>query len=136
MLNQISSPGTALQLKKLDHLQFCKRYLEVHNKASNIACRAELSKFPLIIDINEKILTYSFYSSLMKMTDYYDFYDFNRYSLNDCKIKHYIDLIKKKYISYWRQTLQHSQKLSFYYTIKQHYSQPFCLLRSIKKKPF
>ena len=40
------------------HLQFCKRYLEVHNKASNIACRAELGKFPLIIDINKKILNY------------------------------------------------------------------------------
>ena len=40
------------------HLQFCKRYLEVHNKASNHACRAELGKFPLIIDINKKILNY------------------------------------------------------------------------------
>ena len=40
------------------HLQFCKRYLEVHNKASNIACRAELGKFPLNIDINKKILKY------------------------------------------------------------------------------
>ena len=38
------------------HLQFCKRYLQVHNKASNIACRAELGKFPMIIDINKKIL--------------------------------------------------------------------------------
>ena len=66
-------------------------------KASNIACRAELGKFPVIIDINKKILNYlnylrekeeisivkqslkilidlhynghnSFYSSLMKMT--------------------------------------------------------------------
>ena len=35
-----------------------KRYLQVHNKASNIACRAELSKFPMIIDINKKILNY------------------------------------------------------------------------------
>ena len=43
------------------HLQFCKRYLEVHNKASNIACRAELGKFPLIIDINKKILNYLSY---------------------------------------------------------------------------
>lgn len=33
------------------HVQFCKRYLQVHNKASNIACRAELGKFPMIIDI-------------------------------------------------------------------------------------
>ena len=39
-------------------LQFFKRYLEVHNKASNIACRAELGKCPLIIDINKKVLSY------------------------------------------------------------------------------
>ena len=56
LLNQILSPGTALQLKT--HLQFCERYLQVHNKASNIACRAELGKFPMIIDINKKILNY------------------------------------------------------------------------------
>ena len=133
------------------HLQFCKRYLEVHNKASDIACRAELGKFPLIIDINKKILNYlnylrekeessivkqslkisidlhynghnSFYSSLMKMTDYYNFCDFNCNSLNEGKIKQYVDLMKKKYISYWNQTLQHSQKLSFYYTSKKNYS--------------
>ena len=36
------------------HLQFCKGYLEVHNKASNIACRADLGKFPLNIDINKR----------------------------------------------------------------------------------
>ena len=40
------------------HLQFCKRYLQVHNKASNIACRAELGKFPMIIDINKEMLNY------------------------------------------------------------------------------
>ena len=133
------------------HLQFRKRYLEVHNKAPNIACRAELGKLPLIIDINKKILNYlnylrekeessivkqslkisidlhynghnSFYSSLMKMTDYYNFCDFNCNSLNEGKIKQYVDLMKKKYISYWNQTLQHSQKLSFYYTFKKDYS--------------
>ena len=36
------------------HLQFCKRYLEVSNKASNVACRAELGHLPLDITINEK----------------------------------------------------------------------------------
>ena len=40
------------------HLQFCKRYLEVNNKASNIACRAELGRFPLNTTINQKILKY------------------------------------------------------------------------------
>ena len=35
-------------------LQFCKRYLEVNNKASNVACRAELGRLPLNITINKK----------------------------------------------------------------------------------
>ena len=43
------------------HLQFCKRYLEVSNKASNMACRAELGRFPLIIAINQKIINYFLY---------------------------------------------------------------------------
>ena len=43
------------------HLQLCKRSdLQVRTgKASNIGCRAELGKFPKIIDINKKILNYS-----------------------------------------------------------------------------
>ena len=36
------------------HLQFCKRHLEVRNKASSVACRAELDRFPLNIAINRK----------------------------------------------------------------------------------
>ena len=132
------------------HLHFCKRYLEVHNKSSNIACRAGLGRFPLIIDINEKILDYvhylqgkdehsivkqslrisadlhyngqtSFYSSLIKMSEYYNFPNFNYYTLNENNIKQYIDLMKKNYISYWHQTLQRSKKLNFYYTIKKTY---------------
>ena len=30
------------------HLQFCKRYLQVNNKASNVACWTELGRYPLI----------------------------------------------------------------------------------------
>ena len=41
----------------------------------------------------------SFYSSLMKMTDYYNFCVFNCNSLIKGKIKQYVDLMKKKYIS-------------------------------------
>ena len=57
LLNQILSPGTGSAIEK-NHLQFCKRYLQVHNKASNIACRAELGKFLMIVDTNKKILNY------------------------------------------------------------------------------
>ena len=44
-----------------NHLQFCKRYLEVSNKASNMVCRAELGRFPLNITINQKIINYILY---------------------------------------------------------------------------
>ena len=129
------------------------------NKASNIACGAELGKFPMIIDINKKILIYldyligkdedsivkqalqisidlhhngktSFYSNLMKMVDYYDLkYDFSCNSLNDSIVNRYIGMMKNKYVSYWNQTLQQSQKLSFYFTIKDDYSPSTYLTR-------
>ena len=102
----------------------------------------------VVVDINKKILNYvhylqgkdehsiakqslrisvdlhysgqtGFYSSLMKMSEYYNFPNFNYYTLNENNFKQYIDLMRKKYISYWHPTLQHSQKLSFYYTIKE-----------------
>ena len=98
------------------NLQFCKRYLELHSKSSNIACRAELGRFRLIIDINKKIFNYvhylqgkdehsivkqslkmssdlhyngqtNFYSSLTKMSEYYNFPNFNYYTLNEYNIK-------------------------------------------------
>ena len=45
------------------HLQFCKRYLEVGNKASSIACTyiGELGRFPLNIAISQRILNYILY---------------------------------------------------------------------------
>ena len=43
------------------HFQFCKRYLELNNKASNIVCKAELGRFPLNITSNQKILKYILY---------------------------------------------------------------------------
>ena len=46
------------QIEKSD-VQFCKRYLRASNKASKVACRAELDRFPLFIAINQKIINYS-----------------------------------------------------------------------------
>ena len=43
------------------HLNFCKRYLEENNKASNLACRAELRRLPLVVLINQKIMKYFVY---------------------------------------------------------------------------
>ena len=102
----------------------------------------------MIIDINKKILNYldyligkdeysivkqalqisidlhhngktSFYSNIMKIVEYYDLnYDFSRNSLSDSIVNRDIGIMKNKYVSYWNRTLQQSQKLSFYCTIK------------------
>ena len=48
------------------HLQFCKRYFE-NKRASNIACRTELGRFPLNITINQKFSnTFCIYSLKMR----------------------------------------------------------------------
>jgi hypothetical protein len=38
------------------HLKFCKTYLGVNRKATNIACRGELGKFPLLLPILKRLL--------------------------------------------------------------------------------
>ena len=38
------------------HLYFCKSYLGVNRKATNIACRTEMGRFPLKVDIDIHIL--------------------------------------------------------------------------------
>ena len=126
------------------HLQFCKRYLQVNNKASNIAWRAEHGRYPLIFDINKRILKYisylqskeqsslviqslvmsidlhsngktSFYTNLIKMLDYYNTpFNCDHDNLDDTKILHFEDHMQKKYITHWKHSLCNSRKLEFY----------------------
>ena len=58
------------------------------------------------------------------MIDYYDLNcDFPViHWMTDLKLKRYVGVTKNKYVSYWNQTLQQSQKLSFYLTIKKEHS--------------
>ena len=63
----------------------------------------------------------SFYSYLMKMSEYFSLLDFRYNSLSDRKvIKQLVDLMKKKYVFYWNHTLVSLLvlKLSFYHSIK------------------
>ena len=112
------------------HLEFCKRYLQVNNKASNIACRAELGRYPLIFGINKRILKYisylqskeqsslvtqslvmsmdlhsngktSFYANLIKMLNYHNIpFNFNHDNLNDTKMFFCIFLISLQFHSF------------------------------------
>ena len=112
----------------------------MNNKASKIACRAELGRYPLIFDINKKVLKYisylqnkeqsslviqslvmsidlhsngktNFNANLIKMLSYYNIpFNFNHDNLNDTKILHFVDHMQKKYIIHWTQSLCNSQK--------------------------
>ena len=68
------------------------------------------------------------------MSEYFNLFDFNDNSLCDSKIKQLVDLMKKKYVSYWNNTLQHSCKLCFYHSINKNYS-PSAYLDSTRKNP-
>ena len=86
------------------------------------------------VDLHHKRKT-SFYSNLMKIVDYCDLnYDFSCNSLSDSIVNRYIGIMTNKYVSYWNQTLQQSQKLSFYCTIKDDYS-PSLYLVLTRKNP-
>ena len=40
------------------HLRFCKSYLALNKRASNLGCRAEMGRLPTIIAIDKQILKY------------------------------------------------------------------------------
>ena len=138
------------------HLNFCKRYLEVSNKVCNVACRAELERFPLIIAINRKIRNYilyllskdddsvvkqvflmsldlysfgksSFYSNLVRIPEFYNLPNFDPLLVTDAKINHYLKLMQQQYILHWQHTLEHSKKLEFYNTVKTEYTPSYYL---------
>ena len=134
------------------HLKFCKRYLEVNNKASNLACRAELGRYPLLIAINQKIMKYfvylnnkendsivkqsflmskhlhsinnsGFYSNFMGMLEKYYPSDLNPENFSNETIRQIETNMKNKYlVRFWQHNLEHSKKLEFYKVFKNEYS--------------
>ena len=52
------------------------------------------------------------------MSEYFKLPDFNPDLLDIAMVKSYVSSMKQEYISYWQNTLQHSQKLEFYRSFK------------------
>ena len=52
------------------------------------------------------------------MSEYFKLPDFNPDLLDIAMVKSYVSSTKQEYISYWQNTLQHSQKLEFYRSLK------------------
>ena len=55
----------------------------------------------------------SFYSNLMRLSEFYNLPGFDPISLTDARIKHYVNLMQQKYTLYCQHTIQHSKKLEF-----------------------
>ena len=55
--NMTLNIGTKTTTEKA-HLRFCKSYLASNKRASNLACRAEMGRFPTKIAIDKQILKY------------------------------------------------------------------------------
>ena len=53
-----------------------------------------------VLNVDAALASFSFHN-LMKISKYYDLPDFDPNNLSEAKIKHYIDIIKQKYITYW-----------------------------------
>ena len=58
----------------------------------------------------------------MKISEYFNTPDFNPNLLDTAIFKTFVRLMKQKYISYWKNTLQHSQKLEFYRSFKNEHT--------------
>ena len=137
------------QIEKM-HLHYCKFYLGVNNKASNLACRAELGRFPLKIFIDKLILKFynhlfslsdnafakqafsiskslheqgktCYHSNLIQMLSSYEIYNEMNNSLTNNTISNYHDKMKKQYVKAWKSYLVQSRKLQVYKLIKTEY---------------
>ena len=53
-----------------------------------------------VLNVDTALASISFHN-LMETSEYYDLPDFDPNNLSEAKIKHYIDIIKQKYITYW-----------------------------------
>ena len=73
-----------------------------------------------------------FYSSVMRMSEYYNLPDFDPNVLNKSKIKYYMSLMQHKYILHWQHSIQHAKKLEFYHIFKNEYT-PSCYLELTSK---
>ena len=55
---------------------------------------------------------------IWRLSEYFNHPDFNPDLLDIAMVKSYVSTMKQEYISYWQNTLQHSQKLEFIDVLK------------------
>ena len=142
------------EIEKVHNL-FCKSYLGVNKKASNIACKSELGRLPLNLEIVKKIV--NFYDHIEKQSDtsivkqalllskqqqqqlqktcysskLSDVLSHFSISINSSKSQ-IISKFTKKYSEFWKNELHYSEKLDFFKFYKHDFKEESYL--SIIKK--
>jgi hypothetical protein len=91
---------------ELMHNKFCKMNLQVGRKSTNIACKSELGRFPMIVDINIQVLKY--WQRLEKLSSdrtlLYDAYEY---------CKHAKSLGKSSWLDYSNKIVEHNEMNNF-----------------------
>ena len=133
------------------HLKFCKLYLGVNKNASNIACRGELGRFPLLITIQKNIINYlkhilqlpddsivrqalnisitlynqgkdSYYTNVSNMLKALYPNETNlQTAIPNYNTPTLMNEVKEKYVEFWKHKMANSSKLSFLCTFKKDY---------------
>lgn len=122
------------------HLEFCKNTLGLHRNASNLACRAELGRYPMLNDICKRAS--KFYNHLLLNKDRCHHngllqrrkhperdpfsylitkYNLNTTNMTQAKIKLIEKETNEEYYQYWLNKIEHSNKLSCFHKIKTNY---------------
>ena len=133
------------------HLKFCKLYLGVNKNASNIACRGELGRFPLLLTIQKNIINYlkhilqlpddsivrqalnisitlhnqgkdSYYTNVSNMLKaLYPNGTNLQTAIPNYNTPTLMNEVKEKYVEFWKHKMVNSSKLSFLCTFKKDY---------------
>ena len=133
------------------HLKFCKLYLGVNKNASNIACRGEPGRFPLLITIQKNIINYlkhilqlpddsivrqalnmsitlynqgkdSYYTNVSNMLKGLNPNETNlQTDIPNYNTPTLMNEVKEKYVEFWKHQMANSSKLSLLCTFKKDY---------------
>ncbi|XP_077861686.1 uncharacterized protein LOC144342321 [Saccoglossus kowalevskii] len=129
------------------HLKFCRNILGLNKFGANLACRAELGCFPLLIDTKKNLIKYwlriqGLPDKCLTKQAYYEQMKFNlpwcssvqnlvidsriQTSKTDLNMKNIDKTLKENYITFWKQNVnQENTKLRTYAKFKNTYNFEF-----------
>lgn len=147
--SEIWGPLYGLDYKQWDksptevlHLQICKSVLGVHRTSSNLASRAELGRYPLLLDINKRASKFWFHLSKSNSETYHHKAfktksfthhadplfilakknNINKLNLLPKSILREIDATNQMlYIEFWKEEIKNNNKLEIYRSLNRNY---------------